>query len=151
MRQRGDDKMSFFTRTATHPTTPPASADPAIPGTVTPNKPGEVLWLDGKQAEVLDIDDPPSWLMVGLSTQQIACDAYVFTDRGVHLYYVKPNAPTEDIKSLCDPTHRRLADIEGAFPTFFVSKITGKPRRAILLTPAGESLAAEYNSFTTPK
>jgi hypothetical protein len=100
MSQRGDDKMSFFTRTATHPTTPPASADPATPGTITPNKPGEVLWLDGKQAEVLDIDDPPSSLMVALSTQQIACDAYVFTDRGVHLYYIKPNAPTEDIKSL---------------------------------------------------
>lgn len=38
--------MSFFTRTATHPTTPPASADPAIPGTVTPNKPGEVILMN---------------------------------------------------------------------------------------------------------
>lgn len=139
----------FFTLTTTHPTTPPASADPAIPSLVTPNKPPEVLWLDGTRAEVLDVDDPPAWLMQQLTVRPcpIKADAVVFTDRGVHLYYIKPNAPTDVVLSLCDATHRRLAAIEGAFPTFFVSKTTGKPRAAVALTTAGAALAAEYNAF----
>ena len=144
--------MSFFTRTETHPTTPPASADPAVPGIVTPNKPTEVLWLDGKRAEVVDLDDPPAWVMQQLveHPSPIGADVVVYTDRGVHLYYVKPNAPSPAVLAVCDTTHRRLATIEGAFPTFFVSKVTGQPRRAIALTEVGQGLADEYNKQMPP-
>ncbi len=139
--------MSYFTRAITHPTTPPASADPAVLSVVTPNKPSEVLWLDGSRAEVLDIDNPPAWLMQQLveHPSPIGADAVVYTDRGVHLYYIKPNAPSAAVLALCDATHRRLASIEGAFPTFFVSKTTGKPRCAHSLRAEGEALVAEYN------
>lgn len=91
-----------------------------------------------------------------------SCDAFAYTDKGVHLFWVSPNTPTnEERESLPDALHVELTG-QDDYPLICQSKAqtiirntdTGRlavssPRQCSAVTHAGFALAAEYNKHAS--
>ncbi len=89
---------------------------------------------------VLDLEEPVNPFETG-------CDAFVMTDRGIHLFYVLPNRPGPYWSDMADPVHREMHADEPSTPLFFQSKDDhSKVRTCAPVTEAGAALALEYNT-----
>ena len=107
------------------------------PGAERLDQPKFVLELDLRVASVVDVD---RWVDPMATT----CDAYVLTDKGVHLFWLHPNRPTSAERDMGDKLHRDL-NPEMA-PLFFQSKHDGKLRTCAAKTSDGLRIANEYNT-----
>jgi hypothetical protein len=99
-----------------------------------------------------------------------SCDAFAYTDKGVHLFWVVPNGPTiEERENLPDALHVKLTG-EDDYPLVCQSKKqtviirpasrsdecapvpkhrVSSPRQCSAVTQAGFALAAEYNKHAS--
>lgn len=91
-----------------------------------------------------------------------SCDAFAYTDKGVHLFWVAPNGPTtEERESLPDALHVKLTG-DDDYPLVCQSKkqtviiqhtdstwAVSSPRQCSAVTQAGFALAAEYNKHAS--
>jgi len=76
-------------------------------------------------------------------------DAFVWTDKGIHLFYLGNNYPSQELVRLADPLHMKLNGEEFS-PVFFLSKTDhSKPRSCVGITTNGIDLANEYNQMVT--
>lgn len=108
-----------------------------------PNKPEKVFLFSKDKGVIIDSD-----MYVNPYTN--GCDAYVLTDKGIHLIYIKGspnflNYRTADIM-YSDPKYKKLNESEPHYPIFFISKVN-KRKRVCVPTESkhGELFAAEYN------
>lgn len=78
-------------------------------------------------------------------------DAYVLTDKGIHLFYFSCNEPTGHARYyLCDPAYVSMNKDKDNYPFFFLSKNNLQLRRqCISLTHEGTFFAQEYNYMAT--
>jgi hypothetical protein len=108
-----------------------------------PNKPEKVFLFSKDKGVIVDSDT-----YVNPYTAQ--CDAYVLTDKGIHLIYIK-GSQNYHVSSFynqfySDPNYKLLNEKESEYPMFFISKVN-KRKRVCVPTESkhGELFAAEYN------
>ena len=101
--------------------------------------PKRVLMLDRNKGVAVDVD---RWIDPLITS----ADAYVLTEKGVHLLWALPNKPSPIEMALGDELHNKLADGRD-YPLFFESKTTGFVRTCSALTEAGLALARDYNAI----
>jgi hypothetical protein len=117
-----------------------------------------ILRLRRELATMIDVDRP----IDPLST---SCDAFAYTDKGVHLFWVAPKTPESATEALGlpDPLHVKLTNGQD-YPLICQSKhrvifsYTEKngttwpvslPRQCSAVTQEGFELAAEYNRYAS--
>ncbi len=107
-----------------------------------PNKPKNIFLFSKDKGVVVDCD-------VYVNPYTAHCDAYVLTDKGIHLIYIKGSPTYHEgtfYDQLCsDPKYKLLNKDESEYPMFFVSKVTKNKRVCTPISKHGELFAAEYN------
>ena len=98
--------------------------------------PSLLFHFDREIGVMIDADKP-------VNPHKTTCDAYVLTQKGVHLFWLYPNKPTKEEAELGDPLHDNLN--EEKYPIFFADKDTKRQRSCVPLTQRGWGLALEYN------
>ena len=108
-----------------------------------PNKPEKVFLFSKDKGVIIDSD-----MYVNPYTN--GCDAYVLTDKGIHLIYIKGSTNYHNYKvadsMYSDPKYKKLNEAEPNYPIFFLSKLT-RMKRVCVPTESkyGKIFAAEYN------
>jgi len=112
-----------------------------------------ILRLRRELATMIDVDR-------SIDPLQTSCDAFAYTDKGVHLFWVAPKTPeTTEAFGLPDPLHVKLTNGQD-YPLICQSKhrvicsyteengatwSVSPPRQCSAVTQEGFDLAAEYN------
>lgn len=111
-------------------------------GTRVERLPPKVFRVLKDHTHVLDIErriDPYS----------SGADAFVWTDKGIHLFYLTPNDPPPDLVRQADPLHAKL-NASLYWDVFFVSKTHhDRPRSCVPITSVGGEFAEEYNRMVS--
>lgn len=102
--------------------------------------PKRVLMLNRSEGVAVDVD---RWIDPLITS----ADAYVLTEKGVHLLWALPNKPSPIEMALGDELHNKLNADGRDYPLFFESKTTGFVRTCSALTEAGLALARDYNAI----
>ena len=106
------------------------------------NRPEKVFLFNKNKGVVIDSD-------TYINPYTTKCDAYVLTDKGIHLIYIKGSANFHNYKEqeplLSDPLYKKLNEGYSAYPMFFLSKITNMKRVCIPVSRHGNLFSAEYN------
>ena len=107
---------------------------------VCPVSPATVLSIDDEILRVVDVDcaDPPP----GMG----GADAFVRTDRGFHLFWIKPSAPDPGFFETWGDQHYAACCAERGTELYYRSKRTGEKRRCCALTAEGVEVADAYNA-----
>lgn len=107
-----------------------------------PNKPKNIFLFSKDKGVVVDCD-------VYVNPYTAHCDAYVLTDKGIHLIYIKGSSTYHNAsyyhQFYSDPKYTLLNKDESEYPMFFVSKVTKNRRVCTPISKHGEIFAAEYN------
>lgn len=104
--------------------------------------PKRTLQLDRQVATVVDVD---GWV----NPWQTTCDAYVLTDKGLHLFWLHPNTPSGPETTLNDKAFVDLNVAEPSYPLFFEAKHTQALRSCVAKNEAGLTIANAYNQLAT--
>lgn len=108
-----------------------------------PNKPKNIFLFSKDKGVVVDCD-------VYVNPYTAHCDAFVLTDKGIHLIYIKGSTNYHNYKvadsMYSDPKYKKLNEAEPHYPIFFLSKLT-RMKRVCVPTESkyGKIFAAEYN------
>lgn len=108
-----------------------------------PNKPEKVFLFSKDKGVIVDSD-------TYVNPYTNGCDAYVLTDKGIHLIYIKGSTNYHNYKvadsMYSDPKYKKLNEAEPHYPIFFLSKLT-RMKRVCVPTESkyGKIFAAEYN------
>jgi len=108
-----------------------------------PNKPEKVFLFSKDKGVIVDSD-------TYVNPYTNGCDAYVLTDKGIHLIYIKGSTNYHNYKvadsMYSDPKYKKLNEFDPNYPIFFLSKLT-KMKRVCVPTESkyGKIFAAEYN------
>lgn len=107
-----------------------------------PNKPEKVFLFSKDKGVIVDSD-------TYVNPYTNGCDAYVLTDKGIHLIYIKGSSTYHNAsyyhQFYSDSKYILLNKDENDYPMFFVSKVTKNKRVCTPISKHGELFAAEYN------